>query len=133
VRSAKGQLSLDCVASSLLRVTASDQVTEGDGDGGLSVRHRPCAQGATVDARREVADRHEVSRESVNKCTFHQYCQVERAGLVTTKTDKEPKRGSDMDREGYWYTRSPEHLRQRRLPASLAQSLTAMRVCSVLA
>ena len=47
--------------------------------------------------------------ESAHKCHFHQHCGVERAGLVTTKSDKQPKPNSTMDREGYWWTLCPEH------------------------
>lgn len=45
----------------------------------------------------------------VNKCHFHQFCGVERAGLVTILSDKHPKPNSTMDREGYWWTLCPEH------------------------
>ena len=46
---------------------------------------------------------------SVNICHFHQFCGVERTGLVSTLSDKEPKPNSTMDREGYWWTLCPEH------------------------
>ena len=45
----------------------------------------------------------------LEKCHFYQFCGVEREGLVVTLSDKKPKHGSSLEREGYWWRLCPEH------------------------